>query len=228
MAGKTGGRGSSGKGAPARRGARSPRPSAPSVETGWFTRRLAELGETQRALARFLGADPSTVSKMLSGVRRIRLEEAEALARFLRVPLLDVLEHAGVALEGLPGAGAGARLVGIIDGAGRITPWEGEAEEVLMPFPGPLAASHPGLVALRLDDPESLMDGWLFFYTPAERVEAAAVGRLAVVRSRGGRGESLALVEIGDGLDSFRLNRLDGRGVAARLASAAPVVLIRP
>ncbi|SMF02702.1 Helix-turn-helix [Tistlia consotensis] len=204
-----------------------PRGPAPAVQSAWFLRRLSEIGETQRALARFLEADPSTVSKMLSGVRRIRLEEAEQLSRFLRVPLLEVLEHAGVSAEGLAPEGHLVPLVGRIDGAGRVLPDRSLDERIELPLGGG-AARHPGLVALRLEDPESLMDGWTFFYAPSERVEAAAVGRLAVVRSRGGRGERLAVVETGDRLDSFRLDRFDGRRVTVRLASAAPVMLIRP
>lgn len=205
---------------------RGPLPPA-IVDSAWFARRLAEIGETQRALARFLEADPSTVSKMLSGFRRIRLEEAERLARFLRLPLLEVLEHAGVAGEAAD-ARPSAPLVGRIDGAGRIERFEAPPETVELPLAGAPAGAHPGLVALRLEDPESLMDGWSFFYVPSERIEAAAVGRLAVVRSRGGRGERLALVETGETLDSFRVNGLDGRQSAARLASAAPISLIRP
>lgn len=211
--------------------ARRQRPRGPvpasAVDSTWFVRRLGELGETQRALARFLEADPSTVSKMLSGLRRIRLEEAERLARFLRVPLLEVLEHAGVALEGLGGSAAGAPLVGFVDGAGRIRPHRGGSETILLPLADTVAA-HPELVALRLDDPESLMDGWTFFYAPSSRVEAGAVGRLAVVRSRGGRGESLAVVEAGAAPDSFLVNRFDGSQASLRLTSAAPVVLISP
>lgn len=216
--------------APRRQRPRGPLPAA-AVDSAWFARRLGALGETQRALARFLEADPSTVSKMLSGVRRIRLEEAERLARFLKVPLLEVLEHAGVALDGVGTAAGGAPLAGVVDGAGRIrrheSEGEGERETVLLPLDGAPAA-HPELVALRLDDPESLMDGWLFFYAPSERVEAGAVGRLAVVRARGGRAESLAVVEAGSAPDSFLVNRFDGTQASLRLASAAPVVLIRP
>ncbi|MEX2631289.1 MAG: helix-turn-helix transcriptional regulator [Tistlia sp.] len=206
----------------------SRRTPAPAVASGWFARRLAEIGETQRGLARFLGADPSTVSKMLSGVRRIRLEEAEALARFLRVPLLDVLEQAGVSLQGVGETQPAAALVGLVDGEGRIRPWEGEPEAVLLPLAGAPALHHPALVALRLEDPESLMDGWTFFHAPAERVEAGAVGRLAVVRSRGARGERLAVVEAGEAPDRFQLDGFDGRRTTARLASAVPVLLIRP
>ncbi len=215
-----------------------------AVDSAWFARRLGEIGETQRTLARFLGSDPSIVSKMLGGVRRIRLDEAERLARFLRVPLIDVLEHAGVAVAGVeaagqgpatvehPAQGAAAALVGLVDGDGRIAPWRGPPEEILLPLGAAPAdpASRPpaALLALRLEDAESLMDGWTFFYRPSARVEAAAVGRLAVVRRRGERAERLAVVEVGGPPDGFRISRFDGRQVAVPLASAAPMLLIRP
>lgn len=67
----------------------------------WFKVRLAELGHTQRALAKVLDIDPAAVTLMLQGKRKIELKEAVALARLLDVSVEEILERVGVDLRGV-------------------------------------------------------------------------------------------------------------------------------
>lgn len=75
--------------------------AVPTPDDKWFKGRLAELGHTQRALARVLGLDPAAVSLMLRGKRKIEVKEAVALARLLDVPVDEILERVGVDLRGV-------------------------------------------------------------------------------------------------------------------------------
>lgn len=69
------------------------------VDKKWFMGRLQERGQSVRGLARHMDLDPSAVSRMLSGKRRMQMEEAAAIARFLRAPVSEVLSHAGLAVD---------------------------------------------------------------------------------------------------------------------------------
>ena len=67
----------------------------------WFKVRMAELGHTQRALAKILDLDPAAVTLMLQGKRKIEVKEAVALARLLDVSVEEVLSRVGVDMRGV-------------------------------------------------------------------------------------------------------------------------------
>ena len=60
----------------------------------WFQDRLKALGHSQGGLARHLGLDPSAVSRMFRGERRLKADEVPAVASFLECTVDDVLAHA--------------------------------------------------------------------------------------------------------------------------------------
>lgn len=74
------------------------------VDKGWFLAALADKGLSQRRLAAYMGLDPSAVSLILSGKRRMTATEVAEIARLLDKPVQDVLAH-------VHGPGAGARRV---------------------------------------------------------------------------------------------------------------------
>lgn len=63
------------------------------IDSDWFYARLKEIGATGSELARFLGVDPSSVSRMLKGERKMSAEEQDKVSTFLRVPLEIVALH---------------------------------------------------------------------------------------------------------------------------------------
>lgn len=89
------------------------------VDRDWFTQRLQAAGKSQAALARHLGLQPSNLSLRLAGQRRFKLEEAEAIARFLGTSTEEVLQHTGVKLTADQSIDLELRRV--IDGSGRVT-----------------------------------------------------------------------------------------------------------
>lgn len=66
----------------------------------WFRKQLDAKGLSQAALARHLGLQPSAIVKLFNGMRRLKIDEAEKIGRFLGFPAEEVLRHAGVALTG--------------------------------------------------------------------------------------------------------------------------------
>lgn len=65
----------------------------------WFTDRLAQRRQSQRALARFMELDASAITHILNGKRKLQLSEAEQFASFLGVTVEEVLSQAGIKLK---------------------------------------------------------------------------------------------------------------------------------
>lgn len=71
---------------------------ADRIDKKWFTDQLAKAGKSQNGLARHLGLQGSAMVRLFAGTRRMQLEEAEKIARFLNVATDEVLTHAGITL----------------------------------------------------------------------------------------------------------------------------------
>ncbi|MBP1852377.1 helix-turn-helix domain-containing protein [Rhizobium halophytocola] len=64
-----------------------------AIDSEWFYRMLEEKGTSARALADFLNLDPSSVSRMLKGERKMSAEEQDGIAAFLGLSLDTVAMH---------------------------------------------------------------------------------------------------------------------------------------
>ncbi|MGV3548889.1 helix-turn-helix domain-containing protein [Rhizobium sp.] len=60
------------------------------IDTAWFHQRLNERGASVRGLARFMGLDPSAVSRMLKGDRKMSADEQDQVSNFLGVNLEEI------------------------------------------------------------------------------------------------------------------------------------------
>jgi transcriptional regulator with XRE-family HTH domain len=60
------------------------------IDSTWFYEKLAERGASLRDMARFMGLDPSAVSRMLTGERKMSAEEQDQVAMYLGSPLEEV------------------------------------------------------------------------------------------------------------------------------------------
>lgn len=174
-----------------------------AVNTKWFKDRLQEKQITQRKVAATLDVDPSSVSLMLRGERRIQLNEAEQLARLIGQPIDAVLTNLGVD----PSAGASARMVPI---AGFIN---GDNEVVMKrPSEGPRLVEAPpgvpeGTVALRYRTATSQLesrDGWIVFYAPSREVDIDCIGRWCISKVAG-RGIHSRVLKRGYARNSYNL-----------------------
>jgi len=63
------------------------------IDSDWFFARLKEIGSSSSELAKFLKLDPSSVSRMLKGERKMSAEEQDGVAEYLRIPLEVVAVH---------------------------------------------------------------------------------------------------------------------------------------
>ena len=63
------------------------------IDSAWFYHQLEKEGRSLRAMARTLGLDPSSLSRMLRGERRMTADEQDGIAAYLGVSLLEVAEH---------------------------------------------------------------------------------------------------------------------------------------
>jgi transcriptional regulator with XRE-family HTH domain len=60
------------------------------IDSEWFSRQLENEGRSMRDLAKALGLDPSSVSRMLRGERKMSADEQDGIALYLGLPLADV------------------------------------------------------------------------------------------------------------------------------------------
>lgn len=60
------------------------------IDTDWFHRQLERRNLSVRSLARFLGVDPSAVSRMLQGERKMSADEQDKIASYLGLSLEEV------------------------------------------------------------------------------------------------------------------------------------------
>lgn len=60
------------------------------IDTAWFHRQLDIRNQSVRGLARFLKVDPSAVSRMLKGERKMSAEEQDQVAAFFGISVEEV------------------------------------------------------------------------------------------------------------------------------------------
>ena len=144
------------------------------IDTNWFRNKIRDAHLSQRKLAARLDRDPSAVSLMLNGLRKMTMEEASLLADALSTPIDEIMSRAGIDTPRPPNNTA---VVGWADEQGLVTIGKADGPR-LTPTPPGLSESAQ---ALRLPG------GWTIYYTPGNIVDPEASGRFAVVQlSEGG------------------------------------------
>lgn len=74
------------------------KPQNPNIDRAWFLARMEERDLTVRGLAKIMKRDPSTISLMLRGIRKISTDEAVMLAELFNVKSPEILRRAGAPL----------------------------------------------------------------------------------------------------------------------------------
>ncbi|MFN7609908.1 MAG: helix-turn-helix domain-containing protein, partial [bacterium] len=143
------------------------------VDTQWFQERLRERDVSQRRLAKMLSLDPSALSLMFRGRRKMTTVEAAELSRILGVPLDEVMLHAGATgaqpVTTIP-------LVYSIDDQGELhAKRPGERVHALGDLP-------EAAVAARNEDRHSAYFGWTYFYVPRPNIPIEAIGKKCIVQ----------------------------------------------
>lgn len=67
-----------------------------NIDKAWFQEKLAARKLSQRKLAKVLELDPSSVTVMLQGRRKMTMDEAQTIAGQLALPVTEVMRRAGI------------------------------------------------------------------------------------------------------------------------------------
>lgn len=164
-----------------------------NIDKDWFLGRLEENNRSVRGLARHMEIDPSAVSRMLSGERRMKMDEANLIAQFLGVHVRDVLKHAGVAID-LDGQPTRILLVGTIDTYGEFRRLkEPKALPQTVIDRAHAAVSGMGntkIIAAQIraeEGPLAMLDDAVVLFRHTDTVDPGVVGSLVIGRSNDGK-----------------------------------------
>jgi hypothetical protein len=209
----------------------APMGNKPAINTEWFHQQFERQESSLRSFARHAGMDPAVVSRMLSGQRRMKLEEAQEIANFLRVPLVEVLKHAGLSIDD-DGSPTRILLAATVNETGQIQ---------RLPEPRPLPQSVieraqsaidtlPMVIAAQvraLSGPLTIFDDAVILFGHTDAVDPAAIGVLSVCRSFAGE-QIIAKIERARKTGEARVITVDGKTKEFDLHTATPVIAIIP
>ncbi|WP_454618391.1 helix-turn-helix domain-containing protein [Bradyrhizobium cenepequi] len=207
-----------------------------SIDGEWFTRKLEETNRSMRGLAKHLELDVSAVSRMFSGSRKMKMNEASAIAHFLGTPVSEVLRHAGVAVD-LDGVPTRIMLAAAINEKGQV-----ERLKEQLPLPQAVIDRANAAIALRdqannrrilaaqiraMSGPLAFLDDTVVLFGHTEGVERSAIGVLSICRSQQGE-QILAKIERARKTGEARVVCVDGKVKEFALDTATPVIAIIP
>lgn len=203
------------------------------INKDWFMGQLHDQKKSVRGLARYMEIDPSAVSRMLSGERRMKMEEAAEIARFLGSPVSEVLSHAGVAFD-LDGQQSRIILAAIVSDTGAI-------ERLPEPRPLPQNVIERAMAAIRphgngriiaaqvraATGPLAIWDDAVILFGHTERVEPDAIGSLSICRLMSGD-QLLARIDRARKTGEARVIDMTSAPREVMLDTATPVLAVIP
>lgn len=204
------------------------------VDSEWFKTKLEENRMSMRDLSKSMNLNISSLSRTLSGLRKMQMEEAKQIAHFLRAPVAEVMRHAGVAvdLDGLP---TRVMLAAIINEKGNV-------ERLKDPHPLPqsiidkaqsiISRSGNGqIIAAQIragKGPLSIWDDAVALFRPVDNVDPTAIGSLCIVRNRDTNKGSLCRVIRARKTGEASVQTIDGQVNEISMDTATPVIAIIP
>ncbi|RWE59791.1 MAG: helix-turn-helix transcriptional regulator [Mesorhizobium sp.] len=201
----------------------------PNVD--WFRRKLEEHRLSQSGLGRMLDIDRSTMSMLLSGKRKLKLEKAADMARILGVTVSDVIENMGIRVDGIKAGDVSAPHLlpfdGWIDDSARVHQEPGGRRKRI-----DIGVSvEPGATALQFRTPQSnmdVLDGWIVVSGAKREPDDRMVGRGCVVGTKDGE-ILLRTIRRGYAPGSYNLLRLgSAEPKEAEIEWYAPILLMKP
>ena len=202
------------------------------IDRDWFFQKLEENRKSVRGLARHLEVDASAVSRMLSGKRKMKMEEANQIALFLGAPVSEVLKHAGVAVD-LDGQPTRILLAATIDEKGyihRLTEPKPLPQGVIDRAQAAIGSRNRKVIAAQIRAPSgplAVMDDAVVLFAPSEGVDPAAIGVLAICRAKEGE-QFLGRVERARKTGEAFVQSPAGKSGECILVTASPVLAIIP
>lgn len=198
------------------------------IDKAWFVDRLARNGKSLRALARHLGVDASSMSRMLAGKRAMKMSEASDIAAFISSSVEEVLSHAGVSMSQI--SEQSVKIVATIDENGTLSKLRQQSL-----LPPNLAKNVAGLgggrefVAATVRASKGVMSLWddtVILYSPDSPTQDAA-GSLCVVTTDAGKTILAHVLQVRKTLEAT-LRIANGDTIETTIKSASPVLAIIP
>lgn len=196
----------------------------------WWLQRLADRELTYRSLAARVDLSGPDVSRIINSQRNIKVEEAERIAKALKVDLAEVLKRATAQAplqryekketKGSPYV----NIIGWVDASGHIIKGEGGVimdRRVVRP-----ARMGADTVAVRIMAP-GLVYQWIAYYQKLDYVHDKAVRALCVVETVDGRWMFRRVMR-GPTASKYELLNFDGEPVETTgLKTASPVLWMK-
>lgn len=177
--------------------------------------------------------DASAVSRMLSGQRKMQMDEAHSIARFLNAPLTEVIRHAGVArdLDGMPTRILLAATIderGIVD---RLLDSKPLPQDFIDRALAAISGTGNGkVIAAQIrasTGPLAMWDDAVVLFGHTDRVENDAIGSLAICRKMDGE-QVFVKVERARKTGEASVRCPNDKMIDVQLDTAAPVIAIIP
>jgi transcriptional regulator with XRE-family HTH domain len=194
------------------------------MNKAWFTDKIEQKGLTQKDIAARLDIQAPHVSRLLSGQRRLQINEAVELAKMLDVPLDDILINAGIRLpQSVETASRIVQIHGFVDADLKVN----EATKPLGKAPGLTGVKAYRVLRFQTNN---AWDGVLLYYKSTESPRSELIGARAIVKIQGASGLHFRYVKKGYSaghhrlLNPFTETELE---TDAKIAEAYPVICLR-
>ena len=164
----------------------------------------------------------------------MQMEEAKQIAHFLRVPVSDVMKHAGVSID-LDGLPTRVMLAAIIGEDGRL-------ERMKDPSPLPqsvidraqaaiLKAGNERIIAAQIRasaGPLAIWDDAVVLFRPTDAVDPASIGTLTICRSRATGIQKVAKLLRARKTGEATIQWASGDTEEVMLDTASPILVVIP
>ena len=193
-----------------------------AVNRRYFDSLMQAKDMSLRALARRMEMSHSQLSLVLSGDRRLQLDEAAQLSNIFNEPLNRIVEAAGVSVR--PVGTHRVSVVGAMQGDGTVA-LQPEDRIERTSTPDGVPEDSIAIQARSAGSPLDWLDGTVFFCPQLHGVDSAILGRFAYCQIKDGPAV-MASVRRGYQEDTFNL-RGPYNADSVRLVAASPVLFSR-
>ena len=193
-----------------------------NIDKAWFQEKLAARKLSQRKLAKILEIDPSSVTVMLQGRRKMTMGEAQTIAGQLALPVTEVMRRAGIDvrddIKKIP--------VGGYIGKGSVATLLPKGTHDMIEAPADVPATG---FALQVRISSSPHDGWMTFVDGSQREPGELLDKAAIVALADGR-LICAVLRRGYKAGTHNLTLMPDPGVMENqpVAWASPILWIKP
>ena len=198
----------------------------------WFADHLKAQGKTNRQLAKFLNMDPSATSRTLSGKRKMKMHEAQAIATFLGLELETILTKIN-SLDPNQKITDEIILTYQIDGNGHLSHLQTPlilSPKTIKPLTSILMTQEVITVAANIiappGSPLALMDNTILFFSLCSEINPKHVG-LSIIEDKDKQQQLCRVHSIRHTGEIF-ITTPDGNNTSLIAKSITPVIAITP